>query len=1259
MSLVTFLSTQSGQKWLIQKSLFLLEQHTQTSIQTTKFEYIFPFQLHIEGLLILQDAIPILSIEQLNIVCDYWQLMKGKLVFSAVRADQIKIDNLPTPTEIENKSDGKFENFYFPFYLKIEDLDLQSISINPTLIEKFSLPIPSQNQAEYLNLSISGSIKNNPFKNSFLINSIIEIANFPSIPFPLKVSLNIKNRQLTLYLSCDPVTYSLDLAGQVVPLTLKGDFLANIEDWRRIINEPFNQQNKINGSYQALIKLPQDSFYQEFLGKDLKIQGKFSTKQLNLLTLSEVEIISPLMTIGGKITVDRNLNIRENYFHGAINYLEKLSFLTKKNISGALTFEGNLLGQIYSPQLNFAGSIPELSFNNHLFQNLHIILKNRLASGQINGPIQLTFEHQNQFVDLNTFLDANKKSVTFSNLEIKMLDSHLNGEININLENLIANGEVNIEFHRLETLSSFLKFPSLEGNGLALIKFKSAFNIENQQQQAFDVEFTSSKLMFKNIQADEFKGLAKFYPSLKKSNLFTFQTEMELKQIQFEDYYAAEFSINSTQNLDLNNKTLADITSQIHLNDFSSNLGELQKGEIDFFMIDPLGDSQGEINVFLEQMSAQPFQFDHIKAKTILNPNKEACSFNMTLQRQDRANWETYIDGFWSFKDIFTIHVKQLEGIYGPYPLKLKKALTILYDQTNLSSSELNLTFGKADIQANFQLIDRDIQLDFQTNDVSASMIKSFIPDLPITGKASFEGRLGGSLEHPKGDLRITLKNMQITEEIFAQKPLVQGEINLAISDSEIHLKSHLNGIGTTPVYLDGLLPIAFSFSPLTMKVKSESPFSMDLNAQGEIGPYMHLLYNDTTNLTGQLKIAINLSGEINNPQVKGSIDFSEGTYESLKSGSIYRHIQAHLEGDGSEITVQKFSAQNNKSGSITATGIISLNREDYFPFDIKLEPKQIAIMESDYADIEASGPLYLIGNLKKSKLQGHLTVDKAIIHMEEALPQQIKSVPVIYVNQNLDRKSKPSVEVSNSSPLEFDIKLDIPPGNLLIEGNHLSSEWEGDVTIFGKANKFLLNGDLRVINGNYDFNGKEFNLSQGNIHFAGSPGKKTTIYVVASKEIDRIKADIIVKGAADKLAVSFRSNPPLSQREILSYILFNRGIADITPDQGDQLSQSFISLNASEQNSSSNDFLTKIRNNIGIDRLDITANDNENKDFSLQIGKYITEGVFVSINKSISDMGNRLAVEANIHKNLKAQAEVELGTANQGKISLKWKKDY
>lgn len=82
---------------------------------------------------------------------------------------------------------------------------------------------------------------------------------------------------------------------------------------------------------------------------------------------------------------------------------------------------------------------------------------------------------------------------------------------------------------------------------------------------------------------------------------------------------------------------------------------------------------------------------------------------------------------------------------------------------------------------------------------------------------------------------------------------------------------------------------------------------------------------------------------------------------------------------------------------------------------------------------------------------------------------------------------------------------------------------------------------------------------------------------------------------------------------------------------------------------------LTRIRNGIGIDRIDISRDDNGGA--NIQVGKYISRGILVSVNKSVTSETNRVAIEARVMKNVKVQAEV--GDDSEAELMLKWKHDY
>jgi len=87
-------------------------------------------------------------------------------------------------------------------------------------------------------------------------------------------------------------------------------------------------------------------------------------------------------------------------------------------------------------------------------------------------------------------------------------------------------------------------------------------------------------------------------------------------------------------------------------------------------------------------------------------------------------------------------------------------------------------------------------------------------------------------------------------------------------------------------------------------------------------------------------------------------------------------------------------------------------------------------------------------------------------------------------------------------------------------------------------------------------------------------------------------------------------------------------------------------------------DMLTKIRTRLGIDRLDISKkSDMESDNVSVKVGKTISKGVVVTLNKGIMNEANRVGVEANLTRHIKLQAEV--GDDSSTQLLLKWKKSY
>lgn len=512
---------------------------------------------------------------------------------------------------------------------------------------------------------------------------------------------------------------------------------------------------------------------------------------------------------------------------------------------------------------------------------------------------------------------------------------------------------------------------------------------------------------------------------------------------------------------------------------------------------------------------------------------------------------------------------------------------------------------------------------------------------------------------HTDGHWALTPNGLQILSQTcqgtFANLPIAlydNSMLQIDISNSTT-CTGRFSLSNYPPIEFTANMPLRLSLSPFAITLDHDAPIHGLLTGKAEITTLLKTL-PDPPAISGPAQFQILLAGSLNHPQLTGQCDISDGTFEILKLGATLHHLTAHIEATPSQLLIQSISGNDDSGGTVIGTGTMQLDPEKKFPFTLNLQLAQTTLFNQDYATASFDGQLTLAGDTTAGKLSGVLQARTATFTIPEQSPALMNHVDVTFVNQP-DHEPPPQAQslasISARWPLTMDIALQFPE-NLTISGRDLNSTWKGAVTIQGTTKTPLLLGDIKVTDGQYLFNGKPFAINQGNIHFAGEINKKTSLYIIASKDLDQIGVDVILKGPLKNPSITFRSNPPLPQREILSWILFNRGSSEISPFQGSQLSESITNLDSKNQGP---DILTKIRTSLGIDRLDFsrTGDGNEGQ-MSVQVGKYISDNVLVTVKKS--DI-NSLAIEAAITNRIKLQAEV--GDDAQGELLLKWKRDY
>ncbi|MCE8472355.1 translocation/assembly module TamB domain-containing protein, partial [Rhodovulum sulfidophilum] len=157
-------------------------------------------------------------------------------------------------------------------------------------------------------------------------------------------------------------------------------------------------------------------------------------------------------------------------------------------------------------------------------------------------------------------------------------------------------------------------------------------------------------------------------------------------------------------------------------------------------------------------------------------------------------------------------------------------------------------------------------------------------------------------------------------------------------------------------------------------------------------------------------------------------------------------------------------------------------------------------------------------------------------------------------------------------------------------------------------------------------------------------------LYFVAATQSGDVTARIVVEGPASAPEIKFSSSPELPQEEVISRILFGRGLDTLSPLQAAELASAVATL----MGKGGQGILGALRGATGLDDLDV--NSTEEGGTELSAGKYLSDKVYsqVTVNQKGQSEIN-LNLDVSPYVTLKGHAGAEGDTG----IGIFYERDY
>ena len=691
-----------------------------------------------------------------------------------------------------------------------------------------------------------------------------------------------------------------------------------------------------------------------------------------------------------------------------------------------------------------------------------------------------------------------------------------------------------------------------------------------------------------------------------------------------------------------------DLKCQVDIKQFSAYDTTIETLSIESTLYDLFGDFRGDFAIVGKNLSLPEAEISELEINSTFEPNTSPFDFSI------KGNWKDPIeitgDGQWQKRGqgIF-LNMNHLVGTAFHKPFSLREAFSLEWNTDHFKMSNFSLDIARGHLFSRIDLTKSTSLIKIKAEEFPLEFIALPHKHFSLSGTSNIDIDLVSWEDNIQGNCNVALKKGIFRTESVLSSLTTKGSLQVHLNKGLAQVHGELKAKNGQFIQVQGTVPIKYQHFPFAVGIKSDDPLACEVMGEGKLEDLFDFINIGAHRIGGWLSTKLHISKTYNDPILRGSVEIQDGMYENYYTGTELKNIEAKATAKDQMILIDELKATDGDNGRVKATGEIALSPKENFPFSLNAKLHKCQAVAFDTITGKFSGNIVISGNRLGSEAKGSLKVAEAHFRIPDQLPSIIPELAMTFINppENIREKKKTAPAVS---PLRLDLDIDVP-SKAFVEGKGINSELKGKLHITGTYTDIAADGKLELLKGEYIFFGKIFNLTQGELIFNDKPTPSAYISLEGNCDLPDVNVTVNLRGPLSAPKLSFQSSPNLPTSSLLSQILFNKDISEISAVQALQVAQTVISLSGS----SGPDILEKIRKSLGIDRLTLITSESDPGKISLQIGKYLMRGVMLSLSRGVKNQN--VAVEVELKKGIYFQAEVD--ETQEGKFSLKWHHHY
>jgi translocation and assembly module TamB len=369
----------------------------------------------------------------------------------------------------------------------------------------------------------------------------------------------------------------------------------------------------------------------------------------------------------------------------------------------------------------------------------------------------------------------------------------------------------------------------------------------------------------------------------------------------------------------------------------------------------------------------------------------------------------------------------------------------------------------------------------------------------------------------------------------LAKPEQMRGEARLQTLDATV-AGVHLHGegglhalLGSGHIHLD---PLHVTGDNTDMRlagdVELNGTHQLDLAASGTVNLKLASTLNSDLTASGISTFQVEAHGTMEKPILAGRVDFENGALALEDMPNSLSQIQGTLLFNQNRLEVKKLTAMTG-GGLLSIAGGVNFQNGLYA--DLTATGKGVRIRYPQGISSLADAQMHLQGSRNNLLLAGNVLITRFMVSPEmdfAALAAQTGGV------------SAPPAPNAPSNHLRLDIHIASSP-QLSFQNAFAKLAGDVDLRVRGTlANPSVL-GRISVTEGSATLAGTRYDLQRGEIAFTNPVRIEPIIDLNATAHVQDFDIALGLHGTREKMAVSYRSDPPLPEADVVALLALGR----------------------------------------------------------------------------------------------------------------------